>query len=53
MADSETAAMPVPESGADPVAATRATPYAWYALGILFLVYVLSVDKKVCFHYFE
>lgn len=31
-----------------PVAAIRASPYAWYALGILFLVYVLNfIDRQI------
>ena len=31
-----------------PIAADKASPYAWYALGILFLVYVLNfVDRQI------
>ena len=33
---------------ATPIAATQATPYAWYGLGILFLVYVLNfIDRQI------
>ena len=36
------------EPAAPAVAADRATPYAWYALGLLFLVYVLNfVDRQI------
>jgi MFS family permease len=36
----------VPDSGVSP--ATHATPYAWYGLGILFLVYVLNfIDRQI------
>lgn len=32
----------------EPAAVTRASPYAWYALGILFLVYVLNfIDRQI------
>ena len=35
-------------SNGQPVAADKASPYAWYALGILFLVYVLNfVDRQI------
>src|SRR3546814_2303694 len=48
MADREFAAAPGSETPGAPVAATRATPYAWYALGILFLVYVLNfIDRQI------
>ena len=36
------------KDGGVPGPATRASPYAWYALGILFLVYVLNfIDRQI------
>lgn len=41
-------AQPVQADDAAPSAATHATPYAWYGLGILFLVYVLNfIDRQI------
>src|SRR3546814_6711348 len=35
-------------AGAAPDPAAKASPYAWYALGILFLVYVLNfIDRQI------
>ena len=39
---------PVAAADAAPSPATHATPYAWYGLGILFLVYVLNfIDRQI------
>lgn len=46
--DHVTPDQPVAAADAAPSPATHATPYAWYGLGILFLVYVLNfIDRQI------
>lgn len=46
--DHATPDQPVAAADTPPSPATHATPYAWYGLGILFLVYVLNfIDRQI------